>query len=169
MRETPKVDIAGKRFGLWTVLAFDPATRHPYWKWICRCDCGKIKSVWQNQLRYGMSQSCGHAINVKHALSGTPIYKTWDGMKSRCLWPNHQDFANYGGRGIRICVGLRRSPTVIVQLIGNKPSGKSIDRVNNEGHYSCGACYQCRRNNWPMNLRWATPKQQANNRRKRRQ
>jgi hypothetical protein len=28
-------------------------------KWLCRCDCGTLKSIWASNLRQGRTQSCG--------------------------------------------------------------------------------------------------------------
>jgi hypothetical protein len=53
--------------------------------------------------------------------------------------------------------------------VGNKPSPQhSIDRINNDGHYSCGKCKQCLRNGWTMNIRWASREVQNNNTRRNR-
>lgn len=50
--------------------------------------------------------------------------------------------------------------------VGERPNSKlSIDRIDNQGHYSCGKCEQCRSEGWPANVRWATKKVQGNNRR----
>lgn len=51
-------------------------------------------------------------------------------------------------------------------FMGEPPQGMSIDRINNDGNYSCGECVECIANGWPMNVRWATPKQQALNTRR---
>lgn len=86
-------------------------------------------------------------------------------MKERCEKPNCQQYSAYGGRGIRICSGLSDSFETFLNLVGEKPIGTSIDRIENNEHYSCGQCRECAENRWPFNLRWATPKQQARNRR----
>ena len=97
------------------------------------------------------------------ALRGTPIYESWRGMKKRCLCPNHDAYHNYGGRKIKICEALLDSPLSIIDCIGDRPNGMTLDRKNNEGHYTCGKCGQCLENGWPLNLRWATARQQARN------
>ena len=87
--------------------------------------------------------------NTRH-----PLYKTWEGMKNRCLNPNYPEFHYYGGRGITVCPEWRSSFWQFVADMGPKPSSKhSIDRVNPNGDYE------------PNNCRWATSIEQANNKR----
>lgn len=80
-------------------------------------------------------------------------YRAWLCMKDRCMNPNNSDYARYGGRGIKICTQWQYSyPTFLIDM-GRAPSKKhSLDRINNEGNYEPGNC------------RWATQKQQVNNR-----
>jgi hypothetical protein len=103
-----------------------------------------------------------------HGLGGTLTGHSWANMLKRCYAINNPKFASYGKRGIKVCKCLQASPVNLVWLIGLKPDGKSLDRRDNEGHYSCGKCVECIENNWPMNVRWATPKEQARNTRKNR-
>ncbi len=100
-----------------------------------------------------------------HGLSGTRVYKSWDQMKQRCENPKCEHYYKYGGRGISICQFIRSSPANIIHVIGNRPDGLSIDRIDNNGNYSCGSCPQCLWNKWTLNVRWATWDQQAENRR----
>lgn len=97
------------------------------------------------------------------SLRGTPIYETWRGMKKRCLCPGHTAYHNYGGRGIRVCRALRDSPLAIIDCIGDRPPEMTLDRKNNDGHYSCGRCIHCKERGWPMNIRWATKAEQNRN------
>lgn len=89
-----------------------------------------------------------------HGGSKTPEYRLWAGMKERCLNSKSKAWANYGGRGIRICERWANSFSAFIEDIGYRPSpNHTIDRVNNDGNYE------------PGNVRWATPKEQARNRR----
>lgn len=84
----------------------------------------------------------------------TPEYRSWEGMKQRCLNKNAKGYKNYGGRGIKVC-GRWMEFKNFLEDMGKKPKGKhSIDRINNEGNYE------------PLNCRWATDIEQASNQRR---
>jgi hypothetical protein len=78
-------------------------------------------------------------------------YRAWSGMRTRCGNPNSQDWRLYGGRGIRVCEAWN-SFSVFFRDMGAKPSAAhSLDRIDSDGDYE------------PLNCRWATAKEQANN------
>lgn len=86
-------------------------------------------------------------------------------MRQRCFNPKNKKYPSYGGRGITICSGLSTFRRFIGYL-GLKPGDEySLDRINNDKGYYCGDCIECLENRETLNLRWATAKQQANNRR----
>jgi hypothetical protein len=98
----------------------------------------------------------------------TAEYVAWLKLKQRCLNPNDPRYPDWGGRGIRVCARYSASFENFLADVGHKPtpaSAYSIDRKNNNGHYSCGKCEQCLANGWDMNLRWATKDVQGHNQR----
>ncbi len=68
-------------------------------------------------------------------------------MLDRCYQESHKHYHRYGGRGIRVCEGWRMSFDAFLADMGPKPTPKhTIDREENEGHYSCGRCEECKAN-----------------------
>ena len=58
-RESIFIDLTGRRFNQWTVLEEDKKRKNKDTYWICKCDCGSIRSVNSSNLISGNSQSCG--------------------------------------------------------------------------------------------------------------
>jgi hypothetical protein len=98
-------------------------------------------------------------LSRTHGLSKHPLYGTWAQMVTRCTNPAYSRFADYGGRGIRVCDEWLDVTAFIAWIdanLGPRPAGMTLDRINNHGHYE------------PGNVRWATGIQQQANARKRR-
>lgn len=83
----------------------------------------------------------------------TRTYKSWDSMKQRCNNPNAPDFPNYGGRGIYVCSRWKDSYQNFLSDMGERPEGKSLDRIDNSKGYE------------PNNCKWSTASEQQRNRR----
>jgi hypothetical protein len=99
-------------------------------------------------------------------------YYTWKGVKVRCINPDpkHVNYKYYGARGIKICERWRTSFEAFFEDMGPRPANTilaaySLDRIDNDGNYSCGKCEECIANGWPANCRWATGSEQSLNKR----
>jgi len=132
----------------------------------CQCECGTIRNVIFNSIKYGLSKSCGclhkeivsnNKIQHNQSKKNYYLYTTWKGMKDRCLRKNNKSYKNYGGRGIKIYEpwinNFELFRDYILQNLGERPINHSLDRIINDGNYE------------PNNLRWATSKMQRKNQR----
>lgn len=165
-----KHDLSGQRFHRLLVIkqvGVHPSSRRVLWQ--CRCDCGELLNVQSSLLLNANTKSCGclqrekasarcSEINPKHGLAvrghRAPIYEAWLGMIQRCTNPNVSQWKRYGARGVKICKRWRDSFENFLSDMGQRPSPKhSLDRwPNRDGNYEPGNC------------RWATAKEQAQNR-----
>jgi hypothetical protein len=93
-------------------------------------------------------------------------YSSWVGMKSRCLNPKQPNYVDYGGRGITVCSGLMAYQDFHA-VMGDRPEGMSIDRIDNDGGYCCGNCAECKELGRAKNVQWATRSWQNKNKRRR--
>lgn len=156
-----KLDLSGHKYGKLRVASPASQDKQGQTKWICQCDCGSEVVVRTNDMRTGKTTSCGcHRSSVstkkatKHGLRFTREYRIWCNMKSRCTNPAFHKYPIYGGRGISICQEWLGSFQNFFDDMGLCPTPQhSIDRIDVDGNYE------------PSNCRWATPKQQTQNRR----
>lgn len=159
----------GEVFGDWTVLGEAPretASAKRFRRfYLCRCVCGTEKAIVGYSLRNGNSTSCGcngrlrqieQATRHGHNRVGqrTPTYRTWLKMRERCSNPDHEHFCHYGGRGIKVCNHWQESFEAFLRDMGERPKGKTLDRIDPDGDYEPGNC------------RWATHSEQMKNRRR---
>jgi hypothetical protein len=163
--------LTGKRFG--GLIVIEPwYPRGKGARYLCVCQRGQLTLVSGGNLRAGNMRSCGclgreahHLANLGHGCTGIHLYVVWRSMLARCYNAKHISYRYYGGRGITVCQGLHKFENFRADFGDHPPPGMSVDRIDNDGHYSCGKCEECRANNWRLNCRWATPLQQRHNRR----
>ncbi len=161
-------DLTGIEFGRLTVVSYvrrTPDKRNRIW--LCKCNCGAIVEKRASHLTDGSSKSCGcirreaslsrkvksdkkrrlySGINYKRA-----TYSSWSCALRRCNNVKCKDYPNYGGRGIRVCerwLDFRN----FLEDMGDVPHKLTLDRIEVNGNYEPGNC------------RWATQKEQQNNR-----
>lgn len=151
------VDLTGQKFGRLTVLELSHK-QNGHIFWLCRCDCGELKTAMGGNLKRGHVKSCGcflrqvSSARLKtHGMSRTSEYSIWDGMKARCQNVQNTAYPNYGGRGITVCERWQTFENFYADM-GSRPSEKhSVDRRDNDRGYEPDNCY------------WATPTEQLNN------
>ncbi len=155
------IDISGMKFGKLTVIGKSKKQNSRYILWDCICECGGKRTTRGADLKNNKTKSCGclHTEtlivrNKTHGMSGHRIYKIWKGMIKRCDNPKCIGYRLYGGIGVKVCDRWYDFENFYSDTINGYFDNLSLDRYpDKHGHYE------------PNNFRWATRKQQNNNKR----
>jgi len=155
-------DLTGQRFGRLKVLNIDTERTNRKTYWICKCDCGKFKSIRGDGL--GIVNSCGClkkeqdirnlGIAYNHGMSKHKLFPVWNGMIHRCENSKNHAYKDYGGRGIKVCDEWHDVKKFIAWAENGKyEEGLTIERIDVNGNYE------------PSNCTWVTMSEQSLNKR----
>lgn len=154
--------IAGQEFGVYVTVRKRRECTSGDSIWLCQCKvCGSHRNVSLDRLKREMPSSCPycHKQQTQESLQRKRVYQAWSNLESRCYNPKNPGYKNYGGRGIKVWEEWKNSFQSFFEYVKTLPrygeTGMSLDRIDNDKGYC------------PGNLRWATAKEQCNNRRAR--
>lgn len=120
---------------------------------VCKCDCGATVELAASCLGHNGRGTCGADLHRPDGRSLHPLGHIWSSMMARCYRQSDKDYRNYGAKGVRVCAEWH-DPLEFFAYMPPRPSADhTLDRIDPSGDYK------------PGNVRWATHKEQANNKR----
>ena len=148
-----------KKYGMLTVLCFDhrelnKAGVHYVEYYLCKCDCGKECIIRKENLKYGLTKSCGcfrkdMAIkkcekkhSLKHNLSQTKICNIWRNIRYRCYNPKCSDYRYFGAKNITLCKEWKTDFQAFYNwsIANGYKEGFSIKRIDKKGNHEPSNC-----------------------------
>lgn len=151
--------LVGQKFSRLEVKSFSHITKNRLVYWNCLCICGTFRPIRGTRLKSGYTVSCGcyqkeigKTAGITHGMSKDPTHIIWRAIKHRCYNPKATVYKYYGERGIKLCDRWLKFENFLTDM-GEKPEGLSIERKDNNLGY------------FKNNCKWATQKEQANNKR----
>lgn len=152
----------GQRFGKLVIVRRVESKWKNSIRWECLCDCGRIIWRYSGSLYSGVTTHCGcnHKNKINSTKHGQRIllsrtYNSWRNLRSRCNYPKDKAYRWYGAKGISYDPRWD-DYLIFVSDMGERPEGRTLDRIDSDGDY-------CKEN-----CKWSTPKEQAANRKYRR-